>query len=37
LYLIIRGDYDVQLASGATASEVIWYHMYIGVVSRRIA
>ena len=24
--VIIRGDYDVQLASGVTASEVLWYH-----------
>ena len=32
LYSIIRGDYDVQLASGATASKVIWYHMHIGRV-----
>jgi len=26
MYSIIQGDYDVQLASGATTSEVIWYH-----------
>jgi len=26
MYSFIRGDYDVQLASGAMASEVIWYH-----------
>jgi len=37
LYSIIWGDYDVQLASGVTTAEVIWYHMHIGVVSRRIA
>jgi len=35
--LIIRVVYDVQLASGVTTSEVIWYHKHIGVVSRRIA
>jgi len=35
--LIIQVVYDVQLASGVTTSEVIWYHMHIGVVSTRIA
>jgi len=35
--LIIRVVYDVQLASGVTTSELIWYHMHIGVVSRCIA
>jgi len=34
---IITVDNDVQLASGVTTSEVIWYHMHIGVVSRCIA
>ena len=35
--LIIRVVYDVQLASGVMTSKVIWYHMHIGVESRRIA
>jgi len=30
--VIIQGDYDVQLASRATASEVIWYHTCLETV-----
>jgi len=36
LYSIIRVVYDVQLTSGVTTSKVIWYHMHIGVGSRRM-
>jgi len=37
LYSIMRVDMMFLLHHGVTTSEVIWYHMYIGVVSRGIA
>jgi len=35
--VVIRVVYDVFVASWGDGLGVDWYHMYIGVVSRRIA